>query len=240
VKTFKMVVSLMILGIFLITAPAMAAQVTLVTSQYSYSPGGEFTWKVSNDLSWILNNYSTDTKSATAQTFQSFCIETNEYINWGSIYNVAFSNGAIAGGSGGTIVNGTDLISKGTAWLYSQFAAGTLAGYNWADPQRSDSASSSAALLQNAIWYLEGEAALQANNIFYAAAETFFGSATAAKADAADGEYGVKVMNLTDANGGQHQDQLVMANVPEPSTLILLGICLVGAAIAVKKFHFEV
>jgi hypothetical protein len=48
---------------------------------------------------------------------------------------------------------GGDILSKGTAWLYSQFAQELLIGYNFsgATAQRK----TSAGLLQNAIWALE-------------------------------------------------------------------------------------
>ena len=60
---------------------------------------------------------------------------------------------AVLGGGGA--VNGADPISIGTAYLYSEFAKGTLQDYAFAGTEAEREAS--AALLQNAIWYLEKE-----------------------------------------------------------------------------------
>ena len=77
----------------------------------------------------------------------------------GSTYNYGISQGAIHGGvSGGD----PDLISRGTAWLYLQFAQGTLAGYNYSIGVPGNA---SAGALQSTIWSLEGEGGTP-NNAF--------------------------------------------------------------------------
>ena len=55
-------------------------------------------------------------------------MEENEYFTPGSTYYYGISQNAVNGGvSGGH----PDPISKGTAWLYLNFAQGTLTGYNY-------------------------------------------------------------------------------------------------------------
>jgi hypothetical protein len=239
VKKTRLAVSLVVIGIILVAGSAMAAQVTTVGGS-GYGPyqntatgGGEFTLQASTDLTWVLNGYAEGkTKNVTviANTFQTFCLEHTEYISPNTVYNVSISSTAKNGGAG-AISGVGDAISVGTAQLYSQFAAGTLDGYNYS------SRSTSSADLQNAIWMLEDEITWDGSNRFIKAMVDAGSSETALKADA-NGAYGVGVLNL--GNPGQGQDQLVMAGVPEPSALLLLGICLVGAAIAVKKFNIQI
>ena len=94
-------------------------------------------------------------------TFTTFCIEKNEYFHPGGTYNATLANGAVSGGvSGGN----PDPVSMGTAWVYSQFRAGTL---TVATPQLLSGQ------LQNAIWWLEGEiTADQTTNPFIMALNT--------------------------------------------------------------------
>lgn len=240
----RLVASLLVLGFMFMALPAIAANtVTLVTSPYSAPQAGigyagEFTWQV--DSSWALNGYvetaTAQTKnvgvgsSANFQSFQSFCLEKTEYINYNNTYNVAYSFAAKNGGEGA--IGGVDPISRGTAYLYSQFAAGTLSGYDYlnASNRKSDAGS-----LQRAIWYLEGEiTAFDTTNEFY---QLTIGIENYAQD--ANGAFGVQVLNLTDANNGVHQDQLYVTAVPEPSVLVLLGICLVGVTIGVRKFNIQ-
>lgn len=233
----SVLLSLVVAALFVVFAQsALAYQVTTTGGGgygiYQYLSGGEFTLQVDNDLMPVLNYYSplTSNQGNTINTFQSFCLELNETIKPNTTYNVAFSNAAKSGGIGGA-TNKVDPISIGTAWLYSEFAKGTLAGYDFAGTiaQRKASAFD----LQNAIWMLEDEKAYNANNFFIQAAITMFGGAAAAKADS-NGAFNVMVLNLTDDAGKQFQDQLVV--VPIPSAIWLLGTAIMGLVGVRRRF----
>jgi VPDSG-CTERM motif len=174
--------------------------------------------------------------------FQTFCIEYNEYISLDGIYEAAISNGSIFGGVGGGVdpdgggpLPRTDIISIGTAYLYTLFATKALDDYDYTNGSGRES---SAVMLQKAFWYLEDEISLtdaQKNaNLFLTGAEgalTVFGSVAAAKADNDFNLYHVRVMNLWSGNDATHpnQDQLIM--VPDGgATAILLGLALTALA----------
>lgn len=188
-----------------------------------------------------LNGYTGD-------NFPSFCLELNEGFSPGNNYNVSLSTGAIQGGvSGGN----PDKISLGTAWLYKQFAAGTLATYDYDDVVGGQTVydtgvnadptlvgrKGAAGLLQEAIWYLEGEVSGftlldgddAGTNPFVTLA---MNALPATYLNDANGAYGVMVMNMTNTSGRDRQDFLVV--VPEPSTYLagaLLGLPFVVGAI---------
>jgi hypothetical protein len=199
---------------------------------YQSGVGGEFTVSPSdaNTLGVALNLYSSNTKNYSISTtypttFQTFCVEDNEYISSGIAYDAVLSNAAINGGAGGLH---PDPLSKGAAWLYYQFATGTLDSYNYIDNPATTSINErkvSAALLQNAIWYLEEEGG--ANNSYVTLASNQFGNLTdAMKDNVGVGASPVKVINLT-YNGSVAQDQLAVVT-PIPSALLLLGPGLIG------------
>jgi hypothetical protein len=216
----------------MMVAPALLASmsVTLIdnTAQYSYGNGGEFRAVGNADLDAVVNwgAYSALTKgTVTGPTagdwgyntsmngkafFQTFCIEDNEQFTPGVSYNVGISQNAMYGDQPPT----GDPISIGTAWLYRQFAAGSLAGYNYNYGAGRQSAASAGAL-QQAIWWLEGEGGTK--NAFVIAAETALGLNDTTIKSSANGAYGVYAMNLGTA--GWVQDQLVIV-VPEPTTVV--------------------
>ena len=203
---------------------------------YQTGIGGEFTLQVSSDLLWVLDAgyVSGVTKNVvnTTNTFQTFCIEKNEYISPNTTYDVGISGSAKNGGIGGA-VNNEDPVSVGTAWLYSQFAKGNLAGYDYTNPGRSDSATASAAQLQNAIWMLENETGYDPSNSFIQLMLTTNNWTKDYAFSDANGAYGVEALNM----GVGKQDQLVMTSVPEPSFILFLGIAMVGIAIGAGWLH---
>jgi hypothetical protein len=91
-------------------------------------------------------------------SFRTFCIEDNDYFTPNGTYYHKINSGAVFGGVGYQPTAGAsssfDPISIGTAYLYSQFRAGTLTGYSYA-PSSTEIASATA--LQRAIWWMENE-----------------------------------------------------------------------------------
>jgi len=207
----------------LMAASAFATPTVQLYQQtgYSYSNGGEFTAKPS-DWTWDpLQYYSASTKDIGNYdpSFQTFCIETSEYFHPGNTYDVTFSDRAFLGSVG----SAGDPLSQGTAWLYQQFAAGTLSVYDYTPAGRSDSAGK----LQKAIWYLEQESGGLLTAAYTTMLTNKFGNVAAAMLDN-NGLYPVVVMNLWTPSHGYVQDQLVC--IPAPGAILLggIGVGLVG------------
>lgn len=162
-------------------------------------------------------------------TFQTFCLEDVEYFQPGGTYNYQMNSGAVAGGGGAGAIDpntglSMDNVSIGTAWLYSQFRAGTLANYFGASRQ------ANAGVLQGAIWMLEGEVAYNAANVYLAIARTALGMNDVQLQADANGAYGVVALNLYNgpaatqvtAPDGKvyYLNQDMLGIVPEPTTMI--------------------
>jgi hypothetical protein len=181
-----------------------------------------------------LAGYVLATGDPTAVTpyFQTFCVEKSEYFTPGNTYDVSISYNIKY--DGGLFLPNGEPITMGTAWLYSQFAAGTLIGsgplpYDYA---YGGGRTATAGDLQEAIWYLQGEAGLVVNGgadgtAFYNAAVSALGATID---NPANGAYGVVVLNLTSGDGNDQDQLMVVPNpsalvgsVPEPTPLALMG-----------------
>ncbi len=148
--------------------------------------------------------------------FHTFCIEKNVHFYPGSnhIYTATVDDGIKVAKEGG-VVKG---LHNGAKYLYWHFSQGTLAGFS---SQREDITA-----LQEAFWMLQGDLAQDQSNQFFS---------LALNNEELGESLNVKVMNLWTADGGAAQSQLVVAPVPEPATMLLLGSGLIGLALYRKK-----
>ncbi|SMC50104.1 VPLPA-CTERM protein sorting domain-containing protein [Desulfocicer vacuolatum DSM 3385] len=172
--------------------------------------GGEFTWTLLDD----------DGKK-TDFSWSSFCVETSQRIYANTPYTISDISD--------TTTSGASLTNE-VAWLYWKFNSNTLTGY--------DGSSTSQMAFQNLIW----EDMDQDSNYFSWGTgtavedqmDTWFTLAETAVNNGWRNNGRVQVLNL-----GGAQDQLIVANpVPEPASMCLLGIGLIGLAVMGRKNIF--
>lgn len=228
-------------GVLTVSGVRAQLQVTLYqnTSNYSYGDGGEFNAVPNAALLSVnptLSGYVAATADPTAANpnFQTFCIETMEYFSPGGTYDVTISQDVMY--DGGLFPDG-EAITMGTAWLYSQFAAGTLNPISEPyDYTYGSGRVSTAGDLQQALWYLQGEQPLVGNG---ANGTDYYNAAVAALGaninNPSDGAYGVVALNLWDPNNSDapSQDQLMI--VPEPATLALVGLSGLATFLSIRR-----
>ena len=223
---------LSLLGVLLavaITPAALAATITgTQTPGAHYADGGEITAVATPPV--LLGMPA----PSGASGFQTFCIESQVLFNNGATYNYSLTQSDHSGHP----------LSLGAAWLFAQFSAGTLSGYDYAV---GNGRINSAGSLQEAIWDLQGQTIPQAflgnptidsqAGIFVSMAQTAAGSDAAARA-AANGAFGASVISLSDVTGAPAQDWLAIVQVTVPdggTTIALLGFALVGVEALRRK-----
>jgi len=167
----------------------------------------------------------------------TFCLEEFVTINTPAGYSYTIDDRALAGGKDLHDPVGAgpagDPLSKATAWLYEQFAKGTLVdsdgvGSYWTAANHDKNAG----ILQKAIWTFEDEFDWSKNNFYYDLAVAHFGSK-----DVAFSTYTgttVKVLNIWGKNGKDIQSHLIY--VPDSGmTVGLLGLGLLSLAAFRRK-----
>ena len=216
-----------LLGCMLLTGSVRATPVVTVThtSGYYYGSGGEFTLAPNPDLQALVGQ---------SGPFESFCLERTEYVTMGLTYDAVANTEAMLGGlnDGDPGPGGGDPLDPRSAYLYSNFQAHTLTGYNYTP---GTGRTNSAKALQDVIWYLENESAQtwsagSLQDTFYAAAQN------AVASGAWTGLGSVQVLNLYAVGHAgdlayRAQDMLAPgAVIPAPGAILLasLGASLVG------------
>ena len=194
-------------------APVIQGSLVLDRIGATYSgSGGEF--NIEPVSGPALGYLSANPPALNADSFQSFCLERGELVSPGSTYDYVINTGAVNGGGGA--VGNFDPLDPKTAYLYTEFSQGTLAGYDYAE---GTGRQASADALQKAIWYIEQELASLPTGL----ATDFYNAAVGAGwSDIGN----VRVLNLY-ASGGTavKQDQLVM--IPTPAA-VFMGLPLLG------------
>jgi hypothetical protein len=161
--------------------------------------------------------------------YGTFCVDRDLSITVPGQYTAVIDPGAVT-------QNGNH-ISVGTAWLFQQFAQGTLSDYHYTqlgDPGRA----SDALNLQLAIWTLEGYYGYPdpSVNPFLNLAISQFGSLSGAEVDA-NRAYDVGVLNLYNTQTGAAIQPMLTLLPDGGSALILLGMGLSGIAVCARKFR---
>jgi hypothetical protein len=216
-------------------------------TDYQSSPGGEFQvydW-TDDAVPADRHVYSVDSVDYTGDYFQTFCIESNEYISKDVKYDWELNDRAVAGGDSSDDpydrgdwgeYYGGDKICPETAWLYTQFWDGGMSVSSGGDTftyiyTLGGSRRNSAKHLQTAIWWLEGE-----DSTAFASLDLEVRTMiNAALDEKLTGIGAVRVLNLS-LNGEAKQDQLVMTDgttthevpLPPAAPLGLVLLCGMG------------
>jgi len=205
----KRVILIIVLCAFIAT-PAMAdMMITIADSGIGTTNGGEFTVTVTGDP--IGNLYDNTPPNNTLRTF---CLETTEYLNYGTEYYVTLSDYSI---KGGYTLPPYDPLDARTAWIYTQ----------WLDNSLWEHDHATADAVQNAIWYIEGEGGV--DNWLVADAQSAVFDGGWINTD-------IMVMNLWGNAAHTDYKQDLLVRVPLPGAILLGVLGLSVAGVKLRKF----